>query len=108
MLRQLNITDFAIIDSVEVSLEDGMTVLTGETGAGKSILLDALSLVLGDRAESGVIRHGAERADITAVFDVSDCETAAQWLHAQDLDSEGECVLRRVKARACWASTSRR
>ena len=72
VLTQLHIKDFAIIDSVEVALDEGMTVLTGETGAGKSILLDALALVLGDRADSGVIRHGAERADITAVFDVAD------------------------------------
>ncbi len=96
MLTQLNIKDFAIIDNVDVALDAGMTVLTGETGAGKSILLDALSLVLGDRAESGVVRHGAGRADITAVFDVADCDAARDWLRAQDLDSEDDCVLRRV------------
>jgi len=96
MLTQLNIKDFAIIDSVDVTLENGMTVLTGETGAGKSILLDALSMVLGDRADSGVIRHGAERADITAVFDISDSKPAERWLREHDLDSEHECVLRRV------------
>jgi len=96
MLTQLNIKDFAIIDNVDVALDTGMTVLTGETGAGKSILLDALSLVLGDRAESGVVRHGAGRADITAVFDVADCDAARDWLREQDLDSEDDCVVRRV------------
>ncbi|MDH3715187.1 MAG: DNA repair protein RecN, partial [Gammaproteobacteria bacterium] len=96
MLTQLNIKDFAIIDSVDVTLGNGMTVLTGETGAGKSILLDALSMVLGDRADSGVIRHGAERADITAVFDIADSKSATRWLQEHDLDSENECVLRRV------------
>jgi DNA repair protein RecN (Recombination protein N) len=96
MLTQLNIKDFAIIDSVDVTLGNGMTVLTGETGAGKSILLDALSMVLGDRADSGVIRHGAERADITAVFDIADSKPAARWLQEHELESEDECVLRRV------------
>ncbi len=96
MLTQLSIRDFAIVDEVELTLESGMTVLTGETGAGKSILLDALSLALGDRADAGAVRHGAERADICAAFETSGVVAAAQWLGEHDLDTGGECMLRRV------------
>jgi DNA repair protein RecN (Recombination protein N) len=73
-----------------------MTALTGETGAGKSILVDALGLVLGDRADSSVIRHGCDRAEISAGFDISDNITATTWLAQQDMDTEGECQLRRI------------
>jgi DNA repair protein RecN (Recombination protein N) len=98
MLLSLHIRDFAIIDQLEIELHGGMTVLTGETGAGKSILLDALGLLLGDRADSGAVRHGAERADISAGFDVSTLETARTWLAEQQLDLGDECQLRRVIA----------
>jgi DNA repair protein RecN (Recombination protein N) len=96
MLLSLNIRDFAIIDELEVELASGMTALTGETGAGKSILLDALGLLLGDRADAGSIRHGAERADIGACFDVSAIGAARSWLAEQELDQNDECQLRRV------------
>ena len=66
MLTRIQIQNFAISTSAEIELENGMTALTGETGAGKSILVDALNLVLGDRADTGVIRHGADRATINA------------------------------------------
>lgn len=96
MLTHIHIRNFAIIDTLELELDGGMSVMTGETGAGKSILVDALGLVLGDRAESEAVRHGAERAEISAHFAIQDLGTVQQWLSHQDLDADGECVLRRV------------
>lgn len=97
MLNQIYIRNFAIVDELELELNTGMSVMTGETGAGKSILVDALGLVLGDRAESEVVRNGAERAEICAYFDITQLDAARNWLKAHDLDGEGEeCVLRRV------------
>ncbi len=96
MLLSLHIRDFAIIDELEVELHSGMTALTGETGAGKSILLDALGLLLGDRADAGFVRHGAERAEISASFDISAVDTASDWLAERELELDGECQLRRV------------
>ncbi|MCO6413464.1 MAG: DNA repair protein RecN [Thiogranum sp.] len=98
MLVALHIRDFAIIDELEIELAPGMTALTGETGAGKSILLDALGLLLGDRADAATVRHGAERADISASFDVSALDDARNWLAKRELDLDGECQLRRVIA----------
>jgi DNA repair protein RecN (Recombination protein N) len=98
MLLSLHIRDFAIIDQLEIELHTGMTALTGETGAGKSILLDALGLLLGDRADSGAVRHGAERADISAGFDIAALPAARAWLAKQQLDLGDECQLRRVIA----------
>ncbi len=71
MLKLLTIRDFAIIDEIEVEFEDGLTVLTGETGAGKSIIIDALGLVLGGRAYTEFIRTGAQEASVEALFDIS-------------------------------------
>ncbi|MEJ2345445.1 MAG: DNA repair protein RecN [Gammaproteobacteria bacterium] len=96
MLTTIHIRDFAIIDELEVELEAGMTALTGETGAGKSILVDALGLALGDRADSGIIRHGSDRAEITAGFDLGDSPDAQSWLEQQDLADGSECIIRRV------------
>ena len=96
MLSNLHIRDFAIIDLVEVDFAAGMTVLTGETGAGKSILIDALGLVLGERGGSGLVRNGAKRAEFSAVFDIENQPLARLWLEEQALDSDGECLLRRV------------
>lgn len=97
MLTALHIRDFAIIEDVALNLASGLTVLTGETGAGKSILVDALEQVLGGRADAGLIRHGADRADITATFSVEGRPEAAAWLREQALDDEAdECHLRRV------------
>jgi len=97
MLSQIYIRNFAIIDQLELELDSGMSVMTGETGAGKSILVDALGLVLGDRAESEVVRHGAERAEICAYFDIGPLANVKNWLKEHDLDDEAdECVLRRV------------
>lgn len=96
MLTQLQIRDFAIVESVELDLEPGFTALTGETGAGKSILVDALLLAVGARADSGAVRHGAKRAEVAACFDVSGNPAASAWLEEQAIDHEGECILRRV------------
>jgi DNA repair protein RecN (Recombination protein N) len=96
MLTHVHIRDFVIVEQVELALAPGMTVLTGETGAGKSILVDALGLVLGDRADSGVVRHGAERAEIAVTFDTTGAPAAQAWLEEQALDAGEECVLRRV------------
>lgn len=96
MLTSLQIKNFAIIDQIEVEFGGGMTVLTGETGAGKSILVDALGLVLGERGSSSLVRRGTKRAEISAVFDVAASRHAAAWLEENALDSDGECLLRRV------------
>lgn len=96
MLRHIHIQDFAIIDEVELELGPGLTVLTGETGAGKSILIDAVGLVLGDRADAGAVRHGCSRAEITASFDISSLPGVQTWLADQELDADGECLIRRT------------
>ena len=96
MLNQIYIRNFAIIEQLELDLRSGMSVMTGETGAGKSILVDALGLVLGDRADSEVVRHGADRAEICAYFDTEKLTTVQAWLKDHDLDSTDECVLRRI------------
>ncbi len=97
MLHQLSICDYAIVDQLELSIDQGMTVITGETGAGKSIMLDALGLAIGDRADSGCVRLGSARAEIRACFNIAHCEAARQWLQAHDLlMDDNECILRRV------------
>ena len=96
MLTHITIRDFAIIDALELELRSGMTVLTGETGAGKSILVDALGLILGDRADAGVIRHGADKAEVGAEFDLEGAPEAKAWLEENDLADDGQCILRRV------------
>ncbi len=98
MLTHLRIRDFAIVEALDLELMAGMTAVTGETGAGKSILVDAIGLLLGDRADSSTVRHGAERADISAVFALDALPTAQAWLAEHDLSGEGECHLRRVIA----------
>lgn len=96
MLEHLQVRDFAIIEQVSIDWQPGMTALTGETGAGKSILLDAISLVLGGRADSSSVRDGAKRADISASFDLRHNKEAQRWLQAHDLDDDECCVIRRV------------
>ncbi|UCO97499.1 DNA repair protein RecN [Metapseudomonas lalkuanensis] len=96
MLVHLSIHNYAIVEHLDLELEGGMSVITGETGAGKSIMLDALGLTLGDRADSGVVRPGADKADILASFDISDIPEACAWLAERDLDNDGPCILRRV------------
>src|SRR5262245_63453960 len=99
MLAYLRIRDFAIIDDVELELGPGLTTLTGETGAGKSIVVDALALASGGRGASDVIRQGAERAEITATFDVREQPAVRAWLENQAIEWDGDCILRRLVAR---------
>lgn len=96
MLIQLTVSNYAIAERVELQFSKGMTALTGETGAGKSIVLDALGLAMGGRADAGAVRHGAERADINASFDISRIPEARQWLEAHELDDKEDCILRRT------------
>ena len=96
MLINLSIQDYAVVDRLEVDLDSGMTCITGETGAGKSIMLDALGLCIGDRADSRAIRPGAPRTDIAACFDVSQNTRAQVWLSERDLEAAGDCILRRT------------
>jgi len=96
MLTHIHIWNFAIVEALDIELESGLSVLTGETGAGKSILLDALGLALGDRADSTVIRHGESRAEISVTFDTSQSANAEAWLKEHELDSEHECIIRRT------------
>jgi DNA repair protein RecN (Recombination protein N) len=96
VLVNLQVRDFAIVDRIAVEFEPGMTVLTGETGAGKSILVDALGLVLGERGGSKLVRSGAKRAEFSAEFDLSGLPRTRAWLEEQALDEDDQCLLRRV------------
>jgi DNA repair protein RecN (Recombination protein N) len=99
MLVSLYLRNFVIVREAELSLRDGMTAITGETGAGKSILIDALNLVLGGRTSSDIIRHGKDQSEIIASFDLTDCSDAIDWLKEQELDAERDCVIRRILRR---------
>lgn len=96
MLRRLTIRDFVLVDRLELEFATGFGALTGETGAGKSILVDALAFALGDRADTGLIRNGAERAEVSAEFDLAGLHDAEVWLRERDLDADGGLLLRRV------------
>lgn len=99
MLHSISIRDLAVVDRLDLPLDPGFTVLTGETGAGKSILLTALGLALGDRADSGCIRPGAQRAEVSLTFLLEDSAAARAWLEEQALsEGEEECILRRIVA----------
>jgi DNA repair protein RecN (Recombination protein N) len=96
MLSRIEIRNFAIIQSLDLDWSQGMTVITGETGAGKSIVIDALGLTLGERAEQTVIYPDAKQAEVTTLFDLNPQSAATQWLIEHELEEEGECILRRV------------
>ncbi len=96
MLRHLTVKDFVIVDRLELAFEGGFGALTGETGAGKSILIDALALALGERADAGVVRAGCDKAEVAATFDIAALPEVAAWLAANDLDGDEELLLRRV------------
>lgn len=96
MLRHLSIRDFVIVDRLELDFAGGFGALTGETGAGKSILIDALALALGERADAGVVRAGCDKAEVSAVFDVAALPEVRAWLAGNDLDADDELLLRRV------------
>ena len=96
MLTRLALRDFAIAAAIELEFGPGLTVISGETGAGKSLLVDALGFLGGQRADSGMVRHGAERAELTAQFSLADAVPALDWLRAQEFDEGDECQLRRT------------
>ncbi|MGD9095774.1 MAG: AAA family ATPase, partial [Chromatiales bacterium] len=96
MLTGISIRNLVTVESLQLDLHAGMSVLTGETGAGKSILIDALGLVLGDKSDNSLIRHGKEKAEITAEFDLAQLPGIRNWLESNDLDDAGECLLRRT------------
>ena len=96
MLESIQIRNFAIIDALQLEFDAGMSALTGETGAGKSIMLDAIKLVAGDRAESDTIRSGCDKAEISVCFRLEGCATARDWLEEHEMGADGDCVLRRV------------
>lgn len=97
MLRQISIRNFVIVDQIDLDVLPGFTVLTGETGAGKSMMIDALTLVLGERGDANLIRLGCDRAEISADFDISRLAPLVQWLNDNDLQGEPDsCLLRRI------------
>lgn len=97
MLQQLSLRNIALVDSLDLELASGLSVITGETGAGKSLIVDALGLLLGDRADAGLVRHGTERADIQGRFDIRQQPAVSHWLQERELDQhDGECLLRRT------------
>ena len=98
MLSQLSIRDIVLIERLDLAFETGLSVLTGETGAGKSILLDSLSLALGGRGDGGLVRHGEERGQVTAVFDVPGNHDARRLLRENGIDDDGDLIFRRVQS----------
>jgi DNA repair protein RecN (Recombination protein N) len=96
MLMQLNLKDFAVVSASELGFSPGFTVVTGETGAGKSLLVDALLCLTGARADVGMVRHGAQRAELSAEFNLEDAPQAVAWLTSQEYDEQQDCVIRRV------------
>lgn len=96
MLNHLHIRNFAIVPTLDLDIRAGFTAITGETGAGKSILVDALGLLLGDRSDAGWVRSGAERAELTAEFSLKDNDEARLWLDESELSADGDCLLRRT------------
>ncbi len=96
MLKALTIENLAVIRYLDVEFEAGLTILTGETGAGKSILIEALGLSLGDRADSSLVRATADRASVCATFDIAANDTLKAFLRTNDLEDDSQCILRRV------------
>src|SRR5690606_10234951 len=96
MLSLIRVKNYAVVDEIELELEPGFIVMTGETGAGKSILVDALGLALGDRADASIVRPGAERAEISVQFDCPPKHESLTWLRERGLDDGDVCTLRRI------------
>ena len=107
MLASLAIRDIVLIDKLDIELAPGLTILTGETGAGKSILLDAFALALGARGDGALVRAGQPQGQVTAVFDVPAAHPARVFAAAQDIAAEGDLILRRVQmAWSPWRNSS--
>ena len=96
MITQIQVRNLAIVERLDLDLQSGLTVVTGETGAGKSIVVDALAFALGERSDTSVIRSGCDRAEVSVCFEPDDRSIVPAWLTAQELDLDGECVLRRT------------
>ena len=96
MLTQLTVNNFAIVKFLELDLQPGMTCITGETGAGKSIAIDALGLCLGERAEASMVRPASDKSEVSARFLLDNNPAARAWLTTNELENEGECIVRRV------------
>ncbi len=96
MLSQLSVKNLAVVETLDLSFESGMSAVTGETGAGKSILLQALNLALGHRSDLTLLRHGKDKAEVSAVFEVANQQKIQDYLKEQSLDEDGECILRRI------------
>jgi len=99
MLTRLSVRNFAVVEAAEIEFGEGLTVVTGETGAGKSLLVDALLLLSGTRADAGMVRSGCERAELAAEFELSDAANARGWLAEQALDDDSACRLRHLLRR---------
>ncbi len=97
MLSHLSIRDIVLIERLDIVFRSGLSVLTGETGAGKSILLDSLSLALGARGDASLVRHGADQGQVTAVFDVPGNHPARLFLRENGFDDDGDIILRRLQ-----------
>ncbi len=97
MLARLSIRDIVLIERLDIEFAEGLAVLTGETGAGKSILLDAFALALGGRGDAGLVRHGKDQGQVTAAFEVAKDHPAAALLAGQGFEPSGELILRRVQ-----------
>ena len=98
MLIQLSIRDIVLIDRLDLTFAPGLSVLTGETGAGKSILLDSLSLALGGRGDGSLVRHGEDKGQVTAVFDLEGGHLVRQLLRDNGIDDDGDVIFRRVQS----------
>src|SRR5215469_1941788 len=96
MLTSLYVRHLAVVEEADITFGPGLTVVSGETGAGKSLLVDALMLLAGARADSNIVRAGSDRAELTAQFDLADLPEAHAWLKREELDEDGTCQLRRV------------
>ena len=92
MLNELHIENIAVIERADITFTAGLNVLTGETGAGKSIVIDSIGAVLGERVSRELVRHGAEKGVVTAVFSMDGCE---QWLADNEIDADDELILQR-------------
>ena len=96
MLDSLNIKNLVVVEDLDIDFKLGMTVITGETGAGKSIIVQALAMIAGRRSDASLVRKGAQKAEITASFSIESNPSVLAYLEGQDLENDFECIIRRV------------